>query len=155
MKACLPHCIVQELWESRWRSWAVRPNEPSGFRGRKELLHRGHNLSLICQLTSEDIKHHFIIVLAAPSLEERPKEIPNLKSFRLFPSSREHVKGLLPKCTVVFVGLLQDNQICCLQACMCVQFSPEDLRAWAVKGLICNNYYSGHQLQAESLLMST
>ena len=23
------------VWESRWRSWAVRPNEPSGFRGRK------------------------------------------------------------------------------------------------------------------------
>ena len=45
-------------------------NEPSGFRGRKELLNRAsaftvsHNsqLSLICQLTSEDIKrHHFII----------------------------------------------------------------------------------------------
>ena len=23
------------VWESRWPSWAVRPNEPSGFRGRK------------------------------------------------------------------------------------------------------------------------
>ena len=23
------------VWESRWGSWAVRPNEPSGFRGRK------------------------------------------------------------------------------------------------------------------------
>ena len=26
------------VWESKWTSWAVRPNEPSGFRGRKELL---------------------------------------------------------------------------------------------------------------------
>ena len=40
---------VQELyqssvavWESRWPSWAVRPNEPSGFRGRKEILNYAH-----------------------------------------------------------------------------------------------------------------
>ena len=44
------------VWKSRWTSWAVRPNEPSGFRGRKELS----NLFLICQLTSEDIKHQLI-----------------------------------------------------------------------------------------------
>ena len=54
------------VWESRWPSWAVRRNEPSGFRGRKELFEPcfdiGHNLSLICQLTSEDIKQHFIII---------------------------------------------------------------------------------------------
>ena len=31
--------IVQELCESRGgRHWAVRPNEPSGFRGRKAIL---------------------------------------------------------------------------------------------------------------------
>ena len=50
--------------KSRWPSWATRPNEPFGFRGRKELLNRafgiGHNLSIICQLTSEDTKQHFI-----------------------------------------------------------------------------------------------
>ena len=28
------------VWESRWTSWAVCPNEPSGFRGRKDLLNR-------------------------------------------------------------------------------------------------------------------
>ena len=52
------------VWESRWTSWAVRPNEPSGFRGRKDLLHRASalvNLSLICLMTSEDIKHQLII----------------------------------------------------------------------------------------------
>ena len=43
-------------------AWAaVRPNEPSGFRGRNLSYIEpcfgtiGHNLSLICQLTSEDI----------------------------------------------------------------------------------------------------
>ena len=59
------------VWESRWPpSWAVRPNEPSGFRGREDLLNHASalvtttDLSLICQLTSEDIKHHFIITLS-------------------------------------------------------------------------------------------
>ena len=45
--------------------WTVRPNEPSGFHGRKRIIEPcfgiGHNLSLICQLTSEDIKHQLII----------------------------------------------------------------------------------------------
>ena len=50
------------VWESRWTSWNVRPNEPSGFRGRKDLLNHASALvclSLICQPTSEDIKHPF------------------------------------------------------------------------------------------------
>ena len=38
------HCIVQELCESR----AVRPNEPSGFRGRKDLLNRASALVTTC-----------------------------------------------------------------------------------------------------------
>ena len=38
-------CIVQELCESRWPSWAVPPNELSGFHGRKELLN--HALALV------------------------------------------------------------------------------------------------------------
>ena len=57
--------IVQELCESRGGRPGLRPNESSGFRGRKAILNHasalGHSLSLICQLTSEDIKHHFII----------------------------------------------------------------------------------------------
>ena len=36
------------VWESRWTSWAVRPNEPSGFRGRKELLNRALALVTTC-----------------------------------------------------------------------------------------------------------
>ena len=36
------------VWVSRWTSWAVRPNEPSGFRGRKELLNRASVLVTIC-----------------------------------------------------------------------------------------------------------
>ena len=33
------------MWESRWPSWTVCPNEPSGFRGRKDLLN--HALALV------------------------------------------------------------------------------------------------------------
>ena len=41
--------IVQELCESlRWTSWADRPNEPSGFRGRKDLLNRASALVTTC-----------------------------------------------------------------------------------------------------------
>ena len=41
--------IVPELCESRGgTSWAVRPNEPSGFRGRKDLLHRASALVTTC-----------------------------------------------------------------------------------------------------------
>ena len=36
------------VWESRWTSWAVRPNEPSGFRGRKDLLNRVSALVTTC-----------------------------------------------------------------------------------------------------------
>ena len=36
------------VWESRWPSWAVRPNEPSGFRGRKDLLNRASALVTTC-----------------------------------------------------------------------------------------------------------
>ena len=49
----LSHCLVRDLssgtvWESRWTSWAVRPNEPSGFRGRKDLLHHASALVTTC-----------------------------------------------------------------------------------------------------------
>ena len=40
--------IAQELCERRWTSWAVRPNEPSGFRGRKELLNHASALVSAC-----------------------------------------------------------------------------------------------------------
>ena len=41
--------IVQELCESRGgQSWAVRPNEPYGFRGRKAILNRAHALVSAC-----------------------------------------------------------------------------------------------------------
>ena len=36
------------VWESRWPSWAVRPNEPSGFRGRKDFLNRALALVTTC-----------------------------------------------------------------------------------------------------------
>ena len=36
------------VWESRWPSWAVRPNEPSGFRGRKAILKHASALVSAC-----------------------------------------------------------------------------------------------------------
>ena len=48
----------------------------------------------------------FTAVLAAPSLEKRPKEGTDFESLRLFPYSHEHVKGRLPKCTALEVDLL-------------------------------------------------
>ena len=36
------------VWESRRTSWAVCPNKPSGFRGRKELLNRASALVTTC-----------------------------------------------------------------------------------------------------------
>ena len=41
---CMHVCIVQELCESR----GGRPNEPSGFRGRKDLLNRASALVTTC-----------------------------------------------------------------------------------------------------------
>ena len=44
--------IVQELCESRGGrpglSWAVHPNEPSGFRGRKAILNHASALVSVC-----------------------------------------------------------------------------------------------------------
>ena len=36
------------VWESRWPSWAVRPNKPSGFRGRKAILNHASALVTAC-----------------------------------------------------------------------------------------------------------
>ena len=36
------------VWESRWPSWAVRPDEPSGFRGRKAILNHASGLVSAC-----------------------------------------------------------------------------------------------------------
>ena len=44
----LPFHSSGAVWESRWTSWAVRPNEPSGFRGRKDLLNRASALVTTC-----------------------------------------------------------------------------------------------------------
>ena len=43
------------VWESKWPSWAVRPNEPSGFRGRKAIL---NHASAFVPNMSTDIRGH-------------------------------------------------------------------------------------------------
>ena len=57
-----------------------------------------HNQSGIIFVISL-ILNLFTALLAVPSLEKRPIEVPDLKSLRFLPSSQEHVKGLLPECT--------------------------------------------------------
>ena len=65
--------IVQELCESRG---GRPPNEPSGFWGRKPCYTEpcfgiGLSLSLICQLTSEDIKQNYLpSVLASEDIRQ-------------------------------------------------------------------------------------
>ena len=66
-------------------------------------------------------RYSFTVMLAVPSLWIRPVRRPNLKSLRPVPTSREHVKDFLPKCTVLKVDLL----LHCLQMCMYALFSPE------------------------------
>ena len=75
-------------------------------------------------------------MLAIPLLRKRPIKAPNLKSVRPFFPSHEHVKGFLSKYTILKVDLIQDHQMYCLQACMCVLYSREILKAEAVKGFI-------------------
>ena len=36
------------VWKSRWPSWAFRPKEPYGFRGRKATLNHAHALVSAC-----------------------------------------------------------------------------------------------------------
>ena len=43
-----PYHSSGAVWESRWPFWAVRPKEPSGFRGRKDLLNRASALVTTC-----------------------------------------------------------------------------------------------------------
>ena len=42
------HLSSGAVWVSRWPSWAIRPNKPSGFRGRKELLNHASALVTTC-----------------------------------------------------------------------------------------------------------
>ena len=40
--------ISGAVWESKWPSWDVRPNEPSGFRGSKDILNHASALVTAC-----------------------------------------------------------------------------------------------------------
>jgi len=75
-------------------------------------------------------------MLAAQSLGKRPVKAPNWKPWRLvLPPSYKHVNRFPLKCTLLKVDLLQDNQLFCLEACMCALPSPEIVQAVVVKGL--------------------
>ena len=47
-KACVIVKSSGAVRQSRWPSWAVRPNEPHGFRGHKAILNRAHALVSAC-----------------------------------------------------------------------------------------------------------
>ena len=50
--------VVGAVWESRWPSWAVRHNEPSGFRGRKAILNHALAWPQLVPNMSTDIRRH-------------------------------------------------------------------------------------------------
>ena len=47
MRVCVCVCVLSSgaVWESRWPSWAVRPIEPSGFRGHTAILNHASALA--------------------------------------------------------------------------------------------------------------
>ena len=98
------------------------------------MLGVAHNVGLF-RVRRYNYLNPFTAMLAPPSLRKRPTEVRNLKSLGLVAFSHEHVKGFLPKGTVLKVDLLQDHQIYCFQACMCAFLSTKILQAGAVKGL--------------------
>ena len=57
----------------------------------------GHSLSLICQLTSEDIKHHFIVITSIPP---PPPFSPSLISIMVSVDVKHHVYLLVSQITV-------------------------------------------------------
>ena len=63
----------------------------------------GHNLSLICQPTSEDIKHHFIIIITTKYFS-----VPESKAMSYDTKPLWHSGGLVGCCftTKETVGLL-------------------------------------------------
>ena len=65
-----------------------------------------------------------------------PIEVPNVKSLRLPPALHEHMKGHQPKHTALKAELLQVHQIC-----FCALFSPENVCAGAVKGLMLSHLW--------------
>ena len=67
-----------------WPSWAARPNEPSGFRGRKAILNHASALvsACPCQLTSEDIKQHYLPTYLPDGVGEREERNGKLISMQ-------------------------------------------------------------------------
>ena len=59
--AAFASCFSQSsgaVWESGWPSWAFRPNEPYGFRGRKRMLTMLTHWSQFVPNMSADIREH-------------------------------------------------------------------------------------------------
>ena len=66
------------MWESRWPSWAVRPNEPYGFRGRKAILNHAHAFVAACPLY---VNRHPRTLNNTGRKKKKKKPITNPNSF--------------------------------------------------------------------------
>ena len=80
--------------ESRWPSWAFRPHEPYGFcHGQSNIepcLGTGHSLSLICQVTSEDMKLYIIVISLSLYQCERVRDT-HVYMYTISTRARAHV----------------------------------------------------------------
>ena len=104
------------VWESRWPSWAFRPNEPYGFcHGQSNIepcLGTGHSLSLICQLTSEDMKLYIIVISLSLYQCERVRDT-HVYMYTISTRARAHIWSFCVKnravrkvtctCTMIFI----------------------------------------------------
>ena len=98
-------------------------------------LHIFDVFSLNLRLRLRSIFNTFTAVLAAQSLGKTIKRGAKSEIIKAFCSLRMSTRKDFYQ-NVLKVDLLQDHQTYCLEACMCLLFSPEGLQAGAVNGLI-------------------
>ena len=66
------------VWESRWLSWVVRPNEPSDFRGRKAILNHASAVVSACPWYVS--RHLRTLSITSSSLESDASAVSLLES---------------------------------------------------------------------------
>ena len=102
----------------------------------------GHNLSLICQMTSEDIKHQLIIIITSIP---PPPFSPSLISLMVSVDVKHHVYLLLLKQIVfgfVFCLILFYAFVClffCLRSLVSINFSCRLKRCSSVLLSVCTH----------------
>ena len=79
------------VWKSRWPSWAFRPNEPFGFRGRKSLLNHAHTLVSACPWCVS--RHPMTLRSTTAAAESLPLPVLN-KPHVAFMDVKQHERAL-------------------------------------------------------------